>query len=181
MLILNLLEKLQYTSCGKSYQWKSERKIKFLTIITECKSFRPIILCVNFLALFFNGFKLSIAFCVTHSGFSGKIFLLLIQFLLNLKPKTDERAQKNEIVFYKWVLESHFTFISGLGDFVNKTSKSLYPTGHKPDSKRCVMTVIQLLYLQSFNYCTWVAYKGWKVCLLKGVISVFFFKKEIFS
>jgi hypothetical protein len=154
MLILNLLEKLQYNSCGKSFQLKSERKIEFLTTITECKSFRPIILCVNFLPLFFNGFKLSIAFCVTHSGFFRTNFFAFITIFAKFKGKSGRNGSKIRKLFYKCVLESRS------GRFCQKKSKSLYPTGHKPDSKRCVMTVIQLLYLKSFNCCTWVAHKG---------------------
>jgi hypothetical protein len=59
---------------------------------------------VNFLALFSTDSNSALHFALPIADFSEQIFLLLLQFLRNLKPKTDERAQKkkkNEIVFYK--------------------------------------------------------------------------------
>ncbi len=41
-----------------------------------------------------------------------------LHFLLTLKPNADKTAEKNENVFYKCVLESHFTSISGVGGFI---------------------------------------------------------------
>jgi hypothetical protein len=39
ILISNSLKKLQKDSREKSYQRKSDRKMKFLTVVTVCKSF----------------------------------------------------------------------------------------------------------------------------------------------
>ncbi len=76
---------------------------KFLTFITECKSFRPITILGWTFSTFYNGYELSIKFCVIY-------------------------------VFYKWVLESYFASISGLG----KKSKLLYPTVHKLNRKKFI-------------------------------------------
>ncbi len=57
MLISNPLKKLQQISCGKSYQRKSDRKMEFLTFITECKNFRPATFLGSFFYTFFNRFE----------------------------------------------------------------------------------------------------------------------------
>jgi hypothetical protein len=89
-----------------------------------CKSFPP----VTFLGELFELFSM-------HSNLALKLqivtknVLLILSLLLPLKPKWDERAQKTKNIFYKCILESHFTSISGLaGSILSQKSKSLYPT-----------------------------------------------------
>ncbi len=85
MLISNPLKKLQQISYEKCYHRKIDRKIEFLTLISACKSFRP----MPFFWWFF-------AFYDTHIKFFKKVFVLYWHILLTSKPKSDEMAQKNE-------------------------------------------------------------------------------------
>ncbi len=99
ILISNLVKMLPKNLCEKSYERKTDRKMEFLTFISVCKMFWPVTFWVIFWT-FFNGFKLSIEFCVLY--YQNRLFkeknTLLLALLLTLKPKSNEAAQKN--VFY---------------------------------------------------------------------------------
>jgi hypothetical protein len=58
MLCRICFKNLRKNASEKSYQWKSDGKIKFLTFITVCKSF---IFCEHFCS-FFNVFEICIKF-----------------------------------------------------------------------------------------------------------------------
>ncbi len=103
MLKLDVLKKIHQKNAEFDIDLESVRKVinekviekyRVLTIRTECKSFRPIILCVNFLALFFNGFKLSIAFCVTLRGFFRTNFFAFIKIFAKIKAKSGRNGSK---------------------------------------------------------------------------------------
>jgi hypothetical protein len=84
----------QRNSCEKSCQ----RKNGVLTFVNVCKSFR--LFWMNIFA-FFNGFELSIEFCVLFYPLrillsKQIIFSLFWQVLPILNPNADEMAQKNE-------------------------------------------------------------------------------------
>jgi hypothetical protein len=60
------VEKVAKSSCEKSYQLKSDRKMDCFTFITVFKSYPPITFCT-----FFDGFELNID---THIEFSKQFF-----------------------------------------------------------------------------------------------------------
>ncbi len=81
----------------KSYQQKSDGKMPFLTFNTVCKKAYKFFVCT--FQQFFNGFKISIKFCVYKIypyQLFGKIhfFCSHQQFLLTLKSNTLEKAKK---------------------------------------------------------------------------------------
>ncbi len=80
---------------------------RFFTFITVCKSFQPI----TFVLIFCTGFELSVKLCVLSNFRPKKLFWLLLEFFANFKPKWTNRFKKLKNVFYKRVLESHFTII----------------------------------------------------------------------
>jgi hypothetical protein len=83
---------------------------------------------VNLLCFFYNGFELSIEFCIL-SNYCKNIFCFYLHILLNLKQNTDETVEKTKNAFYKCVLESHFTLFSGPGgSILSKKSKSMTPS-----------------------------------------------------
>ncbi len=116
-LILNPLKRLQKILCEKSYQWISDRKMEFLTFIT--------VLAFNFFWLiflhFFNRLDFCIRFCILWYWYCIKNFLKNYHFLQTLKPNLEKRLKKTKMVF---VLESHFTSISGLGGSILSKSQN---------------------------------------------------------
>ncbi len=107
MLILNLLKTKQKNSREKCYLEKSDRKIEFLTYITVFKSFQPITFLEDF---FFQWFWTQLKFWILWHPHQILIKILLVKLALFCKPF---KTAKNLNIFYKYVLESHFTTLGG--------------------------------------------------------------------
>jgi hypothetical protein len=101
----------------KKVSTKSDRKMEFLTFITECKSFRPITYGVNFLAFFqrISNSASNFALNDIHIEFLQQKFSLLESAVFaNSKAKRGQSDfKKTKNLFYKCVL-SHYTPISDL-------------------------------------------------------------------
>jgi hypothetical protein len=78
---------------------------------------------------FFKRSKICIKFCFfwTYIKFLPKI---VFSFISTFNPNTYESSPKTKNVSYKYVLDSHFTSISGRLHFCQKKSKSLYLAVH---------------------------------------------------
>jgi hypothetical protein len=111
MLISNPLRKLQKDSWKKSYQPTSDQKMEILTSITLCKSLRPF----TFINIISYRILANIFECAFISSF------------------LDKRLKKTKNVYYKCVLESHFTSISGReAPFVKKWQNRCTLMASKP-------------------------------------------------
>jgi hypothetical protein len=69
-----------------------------------------------FFRTFFNGFEISVKFCVfyTHVDFCKNNFLVLISTFLNFDCKcAGNGSKKRKIVFYECVLEFNYATIKG--------------------------------------------------------------------
>jgi hypothetical protein len=110
MLKSNSLKKVKQLM-QKSYQRKSDRKIKFLTFITACKSFWPITFLGELFEFYFNGFDLNhpiLRFMLPIMNFVTKN----INFANFKAERRRNGSTKTKEHIYKCISKSRFTSIS---------------------------------------------------------------------
>jgi hypothetical protein len=100
----------------------------------------------------------------THIKFFKSILLILAHFA-NFKAKIERNGSKKLNIFYKCVLESHLTSISGLGGFIfSKKSNSLYP------NQQCQPEEINCLQEYTYRACLEFEYEVNKYVKYKQII-----------
>ncbi len=111
----------------------------FWLLLLWSKVFGPITSFRWFFCIFFQHIQTQhkiVCLMIPISNCFEKVFLLSLAFFTNFKAKTRPKRlkkmkNKTKNIFYKSIVESHFTSISGLGGYIfSKKSKSFYPSLH---------------------------------------------------
>jgi hypothetical protein len=101
--------------------------------------------CWLFFCTFFNGFKTPHQMLRLMIPISTILFRFYYNFLLTLKPKSDETTQKNEKKYFinmSWNPILHLSPVGGEAPFCKTKSKSLYPTAQPklgPPCHHCLL------------------------------------------